>query len=86
MNPLQDQLAAVRRDVEVAHVEVRGEVGHLALDAALQLDEPQVLVTDLPAQHQERPSTRSEGEVSLAACQRPRDRRRPPTPSLRSRP
>ena len=44
---------AVRRDIEVADMEVRGDIRQLPFDAGRQIDQPKVLVLDFAAHHHE---------------------------------
>lgn len=44
---LQHRLMTVRRHIEVAGIEIRGQIGELLLGAGLQMDEPQILVLNL---------------------------------------
>src|SRR6058998_121238 len=60
---------AIRRDVKVANVEVRSEVGQLPLGAGLQVDEPEILMLNLSSQEDESPSSRQEGQVSSPSSQ-----------------
>ena len=76
LRALDDRFAAVGRDVEVANLEGRREIGQLSLGAGLQIDEPQVLVLDLAAQEHERAAPGHEGDVPGAARERERRQRR----------
>jgi hypothetical protein len=47
LHSFEGNFAAVRRDVEVANVEVGRKVGQLPLGARLQVDEPEILMVNL---------------------------------------
>jgi len=49
VHALADQLAPVGRDVEVAYLELRRQVGERLLGSGLEVDEPEILVIDWPA-------------------------------------
>jgi hypothetical protein len=49
---LEDDLTAVRRDVEVANMKVRRDIGQLPFDSCRQIDQPEVFVLDLPTHHE----------------------------------
>src|SRR5215213_3586348 len=51
---LDDELTAIRRDVEVADVEVSRELRQTALRAAVHIEEPEILVLDFPPHVHER--------------------------------
>src|SRR5580658_5226871 len=56
LHSLEHNLTPVRRNVEVANVEIGGEVGQLSLRARFQVDEPEILVLNLSSQQHQRPS------------------------------
>jgi hypothetical protein len=43
----ENNVAAVRRNVEVANVEISGQLGQLSLDSRLQVHHPEILMLDL---------------------------------------
>ena len=53
LHSFEDNFTTIRRDVEVANVEVGSEVGQLPLDARLQVDEPEVFMLNLSSQEHE---------------------------------
>ena len=69
LQSLEDNFTSVRRDVEVAYVEVRSEVGQLPLGASLQIHEPEILVLNISLQKQERTSPRQKGQMSRPPSQ-----------------
>ena len=50
LRSFEDNFAAVWRDIEVANVEVGSDVGQLPLGARLEIDEPEVLMLNIPSQ------------------------------------
>jgi hypothetical protein len=66
LHSCEDNFASVWRDVEVANIEVGGEVGQLVLCTRLQVDQPEILVLNLSPQEYQRSSSRKCGEVSSA--------------------
>ena len=68
-HPFENNFTTIRRDVEVANVEVGSEVGQLPLGARLQVDEPEVFMLYLSSQEHERSSSMQEGKVSSPASQ-----------------
>ena len=48
LDALEDDLTAVRRDIEVANMEVRRDISQLPFDACRQIDQPEVLVLTSP--------------------------------------
>jgi len=64
LRSFEDNFAAVWRDIKIANVKVGGDVGQLPLDARVEIDEPQVLMLNIPSQEHECPSSRQEGQVS----------------------
>ena len=69
LHSFEDDLATVWREVEVLQVEVGGKIGQLALRACWQINEPKILMADLPAQEHQRTSVRHKGNVPGAASQ-----------------
>ena len=53
LRPLENKFSAVRRDVEVANIEVGREVGQGALRACVEVDQPEILVFNLALQEHE---------------------------------
>jgi len=53
LHSFEDNFTTIRRDVEVANVEVGSEVGQLPLGARLQVDEPEVFMLYLSSQEHE---------------------------------
>ena len=53
LHSFEDNFTTIRRDVEVANVEVGSEVSQLPLDARLQVDEPEVFMLNLSSQEHE---------------------------------
>ena len=50
LHSFEDNVTAIRGDVEVANVEVLSEVGQLPLGAGLEINEPEILVLNFSAQ------------------------------------
>src|SRR5262249_24121013 len=67
LHSLQHDFAAIGRQIEVANVEVCRQVGLLPLSACLQVDEPKILVLNLPRRNT---SVRLRGRK--AKCRAPR--------------
>src|SRR5882757_7534044 len=61
LGALENELASVWREVEVANIEVGREVGQGALRACVKVDEPEIFVFNLTLQKHERLSSRQEG-------------------------
>jgi hypothetical protein len=53
LQAFQDNVAAVGGDVKVANIEVRREVGQLALAAGIEIDEPEILVLNFSLKNNE---------------------------------
>ena len=70
LDTFKDQFVGVGGDVEVANVEVGGEIGELALDAGFEVDEPKIFVLDFAAEEDERVCVGEEGDVTGAASER----------------
>jgi hypothetical protein len=69
LHSFEDNFAAVRREIEVAHVEVGRKARQLPLGPRVKIDEPQILVLNLSPKEDEGPASRQEGEVPSAARQ-----------------
>jgi len=61
LHSLENNFAAVWRDVEVANVEVQRNAGQLPFGARLQINEPEIFMLNLSSQEHERASSRQEG-------------------------
>ena len=59
----EDNFVSVWRNVEVANAEVRREVGQLPLGTRLQIDQPQIFMTDLSSGEHERPSSSQDDQM-----------------------
>ena len=70
LGSFEHNFSAIRRNVEVANVEIRSEVGQLPLSTRLQVNPPEILVLNLSSQEYERPSSRQKGQVSSSPSQR----------------
>src|SRR4029079_4634817 len=64
---LDDDVAAVRGDVEVPDLEHRIKIRELPFGAGLEIDRPEVLVSQLAAQRDQRSSIGKEHHVPCAA-------------------
>lgn len=67
--PFEDDVTSIRGYIEVLNIEIGTEVGQLALDAGLKIDEPKILMLNLTAEKYERWSIGQEDEMSGAARQ-----------------
>src|SRR5215207_1074703 len=65
----ENRFATIGGNVEVAHVELATEACELALRPRDQVDRPQILVSDLPAQGDDLTAAPQEGQMPLAAAQ-----------------
>ena len=69
LDAVEHDFRAVRRDVEVLDDEVARQLAEHALGAALQVDQPQVLVAEVTAQQHQRLAVLQEGDAPCAARQ-----------------
>src|ERR1700682_6317596 len=69
LHSFEDNFTTIRRDVEVANIEVGSEFGQLPLGARLQVDEPEVFMSNLSSQEHECSSYWEEGQWSSSTSQ-----------------
>src|SRR5436190_3657280 len=67
--PVEDDFAAIRRDIEIAGEKVRCEVRKLALPPTVEVDQPEVLPIHFAAQHHDRVHPGYENQPPRAATQ-----------------
>ena len=72
LDSFEDDFVAIRRNIEIANVEVWSEIGQLSLGAGVEVDEPEILVLNFASQEDERAPAGQEGYVSRAASERQR--------------
>src|SRR5262245_60359814 len=69
LDALETDFTAVTRHVEVPNTEAAAEIRQLAFVSRLEVDQPEILMFNLPSERDERPPFRHEGEPSGTAGQ-----------------
>ena len=69
LNSFENNVTAVRGDVEIANIKIDGQVGNLPFGTRIEVNRPEILMLNIASQEHQGPSAWKEGKVSGSSCQ-----------------